>query len=634
MIPQNRYSQRAAQNLLEYLVTDLDRAMSERRVLEEIWLRYMKKYRAQPDQDEKNFPWPGSSNLVISLVANDVDVITSRELAMLFGQPNLWTCTHKREDMVEFAKKAQKFLEWAQGAEIDAYPAIRDFVIEKAILGTGVLKTRYHRESRKVYEFRETPQGVHEQQAVVMLKNHPRVHHVGLFDYYVPASATSQEDAIWQAERIQLTASQIRNRMAAGIYMPNDRMRTATPNLPNHWQRQVQEFDKFRVSRPDHFDVYEFWLNWDIDEDGQDEALVCTIHRDTRSYLRIDFNPFFNQEAPYDVARYWPLPKRFYGIGVAEMLEGYQDEVSTLHNQRIDLGTVNNASVIVARKNGSIKQDEEIYPGRIILTDDPQSDIAVHPLGGASAENSTIPQEQMTLQYARGRTGVNDFIAGDSNTSANYSAATTAVQQLREGQKRFDQTMRETRRAVAGSGQKVLELYQQFSQGTKAFMALGPVDGQKVMQVLNFPMDFIRASVAVDVTATSAQHNKEVEIRTDSIIMQMLQQYSMQMMQLLQIILNPMTPPPFKMMAMVIGTSQGILLKRIFENYGVQDAERLVPELQEVMGGLQQQVGPLGGTFAGANPMGAGFAGAPGMAALGPGVGGVLPNGAASPQGF
>jgi len=633
MIPVNRFNPAAADQLLQYALEEIFRARADRAPKEKKWLDYQRLYRMLPEEENKTFPFANCSNLVIGLIAADVETVHARTLAQLFTPPSLWKTFPLMPEMEAYSPRLEEFLKWAQSADLNMYPVVRDWILEVCKLGTGILKTRYNRESKKVYEFREvtSPMGgvqAMEQQLVRLVKDSPQVNHVSLFDFYVPASATDIVGSQWAAERFNPSWAQLVNRAKAGVYTNVDKL---APYLArsrgSQYEQQMQEFDRFKQSQGDRFELFEFWLDWDIDGDGEQEAIVMTMHEDSRTMVRLDFNPFFNQEKPYDFARYMAQEKRFYGIGIAEMLEMYQQEVSTMHNQRIDNNTLANAQVIIAQRNGNIKQDEPIFPGRVLLVDDVEHEVRMQAFG--QIKDSTIEDEAATIQLAKQRTGVSDYIAGNSDTSVGYSAATTAIQQLREGAKRVDQFHREIRSALSSVGMKIVELYQQFSQGMKPYMVLGAKDGQTLQQVLQFPTQILRTCIGIDVTATSASYNKEVEIRTNTIILQMLTQFYAQATQALMAALNPMVPPPVRLMMMKAVQGGIILMQRILDDYGVQDSDNMLPSLQELFGNVQQQQAGFGGGFGapqqpgfGPAPMGPGLVGPSGIPAIQQGTGG------------
>lgn len=586
MIPyQYLQDRRNVDNLLQYLTSELWRARSERAPVEADWARYQLKYRHKPEFAEKTFPWKGASNLVIPVIATDVDTTVAGIMGILYANPNLWTPDPTRPDWINFASHLGEFLQWAQETELGMYNVCTDWITEIVKLGTGVLKWRYMRESKQVFEWREQPGGVLAQMVNRMLVNRPDVRRVALADFYTTGSTTELQDAPWCGERLGLTWSQLEQRVRSGIYLPE------TLDRIGYWWRQSQprtefqtylnvqqQLDNFVPGYGDKFEFFEFWTNYDIMRIGEPVSVVCTVHVPTMTYARIDFNPFFGQDYPYAVARFIRQEGRFLGLGLCEILEHFQDEITTMHNQRIDGNTVRNAPVFKGKRGSGVKADEAIWPGRTVIMADPEKDLV--PLLMGTGADQTIGAEEFTLNYARQRSGVSDYQRGGAgNPAISYSTATTTVEMLRQGRLRLDQFLREVQNGLSRVGLGVVELYQQFDQGGKPYSVLGPQDGQVVQQVLRFPLDLVRSGINIKVTATNAQLNKETQIRTNQLIFGMVMQFYQQMMQAMTYALSPQVPQPMQAMAMAWVQGGVVLARRILDEYNIQDSDRIIPDL-------------------------------------------------------
>lgn len=644
MIPYNELHPGAVDALRRYLIHEVRKARSERSALEQRWMFFQRQYKMLPEKAKKVFPFLGASNLEIGIIATDVDIVYSRIMGQLFGGGmGLWTTHSYRPELQDVAKSLRELLRWAEEHELNAYEAVADWVLEICKLGTGVLKERYHREEREVYEFRETPQGVHQAERIVWMKNHPQLHHVSILDFLVPTNTgTDLQAAPWCAERIYLTWAQLVTRVQQGIYMNPALQGTGLSGeltlqpIRQWWARGKQsqymqyrqELNYLQPGEGDLFEIYEIWTQFDIKNTGRGRSLVCALHLDSESYLRLDWNPFLNQEYPYDVARYMRQEGQFYGIGIAEMASQTQIEVTTQHNQRIDNATIQNMSLFGAKANGSIKKNEPLWPGRILHMAE-KDDFWRIEMG--TKMDSTIQNEQMTLNHNQRRTGVSDFVSGNVDPSIGYAAATTNVMQQREGAKRFDQTFREIRRSLSGAGMRILELYQQYDQQGKQFVVLGEKDGENVTKVLQFPTDLMRFSFAVDVASSDTSMSRDVEIRINTLLYQMLTDNTQRNMQILMMAFNPQMPPPLQAMLLQSVEASGIMLRRIFEAHGIQDINQIVPLMSELLNGGQSapaQPDPYAAAIGGGNGMGSGLALPPGLpygatgpvGAAGPGV--------------
>lgn len=557
-------------------------------------MRWEKVYRARPAAEKKDFPFRGASNLVVPVAATDIETLYSRMMGLLFEPPNLWSCTARRPELVDFAAATQEFLEWAQHTEIQPYRGVGNWLLELHKMGTGLLKQRYVREMKKVFEWREMGQQTWQQQAVVLMKDFPQLGHVRLWDFFIPPGFPLIQDAPWVAERVRLTWPQFMNRVKAGIYTNADRVGAWYFNPPlNRVQNEMDRISHYQSSQNQQMELFEFWLDYDIDGDGWDEALVCTIHLESQTYVRLDFNPYFNQEKPYSSACFLRDVNSFYGIGLCEMLDQFQQEITAMHNQRIDNGTVANSQMYAIRKdNVFFKKNEAAWPGRMIPMNDPKNDIQAIPLGAGmgSALAAAVESEGVTRQEAQRRTGVNDYVQANASPAVGYGAAYTTQQMLLQSDKRFGETLREVRNALDESGTRILELYQQYNQAGKPFVALGPKDGQLVNVVLKFPLDLIRKGLKVSTTAIDAATSKDAQIRTTTLVFQQLTQFYQQYMTLMSYTMNPQMPPQIRMVAQTAAEGSAVLMRRLLELYGQQDYDRMIPEMETGANAQQLQL--------------------------------------------
>lgn len=564
--------------------------MNDRGPLEEFWTRWEALYRARPASDKKDFPFVGASNLVIPLIATDVDTLYARMMGLLFEPSNLWSVAAQRPELVDFAAATQEFFKWAQDNELKPYAPVGNYLLEKHKYGTGILKQRYVREMKKAYEWREQGQGTFEQQSIVMMKDHPSLSHVRLWDFYIPAGFPDLQQAPWAAERVRMTWMQFMNRVKAGLYTNADKVGAWFFNPPvNRVQQQMDSLSMYKASVNQQMEFYEFWVDFDIDGDGWDEALVCTIHLESQTYVRLDFNPFFNQEKPYSAGQFMRDPNSFYGIGLCEMGDAFQEGMTAYTNQHMDNGTVMLSQMWAVRKdNMDIKRDEPVYPGKIWRLNDPAKDIVAIPLGAGigTAMSAAVELEGMLRQESQRRTGVNDWVAAQFQPSMGYGTAYTTQQMIAQSTKRFGETLRETRRVLSECGTRILELYQQFNPGGKAFVALGQREGQMVDAILHFPIDLIRKGLTVGVTAIDAEMGKDQQIRNITLMQQQLMQFYQNYMQMLSYLGNPQIPPQLQQVALVAAEGSAVMMRRLLALEGTLDYDRLIPDLQ---GGLNEQ---------------------------------------------
>lgn len=566
-------------------------AQSARKAKEEKWVEFLAAYHGEPVDDEKVFPFKGASNLVCQVIGTDVDTMFARMMGFLFEPPGLWSCRASMPEMEAFAPRAQEFMRWAQENEIDLPGPLGDFLLELFKLGTGVVKQRYEREVKKVYEWRETPQGTFEQQVLALMKDAPSVGHVRLFNFWVPPGFRTIQSAPWVAEDIPMTWQRYVNRVKAGLYLGDNRLAEYQANSRGSTvQRENDRISGYAPARGQMLPLTEFWLDFDIDGDGWDEALVCTYHIPTQTYVRLDLNPFFNQDKPYSSAVYMRDENSFYGKGVAEMGMDTQEEVTAMHNQRLDNGTIQNSSMYAVRNDETgVAVDEPLWPGKQFRVSNIDG-IKELRLGNPAANAASIQNEQFTLAYNQRRIGTNDVIYGQQSTESTYATAFSMSQIAANATKRQGEVLRSVRGCLSETGTRIMELYQQFNPGGKIYFAMGLADAQLVYTMLQFPLDLIRKGLKIGVTAIDVQDSKDMRIRTNTIIMQQLMQFYQQYLQAAMLVANPQIPPFIKQIGIQMMEGGSAMMRRLLDDYGEQSPEKLVPDLENAIQRQQQQL--------------------------------------------
>jgi hypothetical protein len=139
---------------------------------------------------------------------------------------------------------------------------------------------------------------------------------------------------------------------------------------------------------------------------------------------------------------------------------------------------------------------------------------------------------------------------------------------------------------LSESGTRLLELYQQFWPAGKPFVSVGMRDGPMVDAILKMPLDLIRKGIKVNIQAIDAMNSKDAQIRTTTIVLQSLQQFYTQYLQLLSYAANPQLPDVIKQTAVHAAEASSLMMRHLLELYGEENYDLLLPQLQ---GGLNAQ---------------------------------------------
>ena len=627
-------------NLRQFLRFEIDRALGARSGAEEKWRDRLVQYRAQPEAGIAHFPFEGASKVTVPVTADNVDPIWARYMANIHGADNIWTMRALSEKWVTAAKPLQDFTQWLDVNLLHMWDvnmrAFRDMVLQ----GTAVYKTGWKFEQKKVWGYDDQLNRVKQVQTI----NAPFVDHVHIANFLVPPEAREvdpdvQHGAIWAGERLRIRPPALQV-MARG----------QEPFLPNFIPEAVKEVVRWvenSVTDEEHtrnvndyigddlsgaffesreVELWEMHIRYDANGDGVEEDLIVTYHKPTATILRAIYN-WLPGGRPYSVIRYL-RGDGFYGVGVGEQTETWQNVISNVLNYDIDKLLLSNAPMFAVKEGANILPDEPIFPGKIWSLNDPRADIL--PMHMIAPGNFDMMQMMGFLQeQSRSRTGLSDLQQGNVGALPSRTPATTVQSLLQEGNTRFDMSIKDLRQGgLSQVGLRVLQNVQfqtrnftnnPFAQAylATAQQVLGEPEGTEAARAIlgvsgeGLPAEPIQNGLAVQLTATSGLNNKELQRQSNLALLQLGSQMGEQFINLAGLIQQGGLVGEVAQKLFAGGTE---LLLRTLEQFDVRNPEEIVPNLQSLLGANQQLAG--GG---GIQPLGGAAGGAPGGAPQAPG---------------
>ena len=322
----------------------------------------------------------------------------------------------------------------------------------------------------------------------------------------------------------------------------------------------VEEFGE-ASQRAQEYAVLECYYRYDLDEDGLDEELVFWVCPE-RGELLLGWDYLDNLYAtgrrPFRKECYFPLPGRAKGLSFPQIVQAIQDEINTIHNQRVDNGTIRNSCTFLYPKNWTLSaQQERMRPGDGIAVDDPQRVVFPQwPGGDAFGQN----EEALLMQMLERLTGQSDLSLGrQPNRVGATRTATGTSSLLAEAGLRFKTAMTTFQRFWANIFADVLALDQQYLPDGVEFRVTG-----QFPEIIKLKS---RADIAgrfdVRVAATSDTLNRQ-QLRDDATAK-------------LQMILNPLV-----LQLGLIG-KKGVYrgLRRWLQAYGETDPDLILEPLAD-----------------------------------------------------
>ena len=226
--------------------------------------------------------------------------------------------------------------------------------------------------------------------------------------------------------------------------------------------------------------------NWRIATYAPNDNVVLL---DTEYSYPTDRLPFF-------VLRFIP---RIYGRGLATILKPLEDELSVLHNQRIDNNTLINLPVFKVLTSSPALKDKEVwFAGKKIPVDTPEDIMPIQ-----IAEKVTPLQDEMQLfDYIKLFTGISELLSG--NPLRGEKTAYEIEATLAEGSVRFRRYIVYVTEWIKEQAQFEMLLLKHYGDGNEIFRITGTGN----------PFDLIEDDdifYRFNIEANSILTNKELE---------------------------------------------------------------------------------------------------------------------------
>jgi len=558
-------------------------------------------YLGTPSELNRNFPFPNAANTIVQVCGETVDTMVARVMGLLYATHPLWIFQNfaKAQSMDERKineirrRLLEDFMDLVgmEPTELNLQPIEALWFTDAAKLGTAFVKLSledlveavvvgYDETSKKKIKGEETT-----------IYSGPRVTNLRHEDVMADPSADTLEKAPFVSVRHKLYRTDLEDRSFRGIYDP-DKVEAIMGNpdraVPREQERQeLQDQGISSPARPEataEWDVYECYFPWW--HNGRKYRLMYSYHKKSKVVLRKVFNFMPNNELPVKRARLGYRTNGLYGHGYCELLENYQEELSTTHNQRLDNATVANIRALrVSPRARALDANMELYPSALLIGEKDE----IEAISVGDVYPSTFQNETATLELVARRAGITPAISGAGTGGVmkrpqQYSAqGTLAVMQENNSVVGFATS--EFRHAHVILGSSLAALYGKF--GTEGREEMFGLDAEQ----LRAAMDEFKASrLRIPIRAATGSMNKEIDKQTGILMAGLLQRYITAVSQILQAINNPMADPTTRKF-MVRAIQAGELFhKRVFKDFGYEQPDIYVPEAEV----SDQPSGPAG----------------------------------------
>lgn len=617
-----------------------------RKFREEKLKEFARLYKGTPLTDTRDTPWPGASNIEIQVVATNSDQLLARVMSMYMTDP-LWS--------------AKVFGDIDQGKGVDQKTAIEQFLgnmaLEPAELdfyrveeawfsstirnGTGIIKFPwlYHVENQIVAtDGIEGADYKYETKEIIRLDG-PRPENVPLNKFLTDISTQKLEDSKFKCHIMTISRKMLEDRKALKFFKDADiDAIIAQPDRAqaDHLQAYIESKQGLQVTGSDtladEYDIFECWYRYQ--HNGKNYRLVAIHHPRSNTRLASFYNYYPDNMDIFEDAKLAYDDDQYYGYGFAEMLEAYQEEISELHRQRINAKTLGNTTAFRVNKNSKLHSILQFYPGVLVPADPGE----IEKLDLNNPQADSLDGENLSLALVKERTGIDPATGGTGGGIVNakrgiYSSqGTFAV--LQQQNSRTGLRMSDMRSAHSRAGSKFAKMYAHFGLGNKLRQFGDNAENLKAA------FENIKSGkLGLSIRASTASLNKELEKQNDIMLSQTLTGLYQADAQIIQSMSMQGMPEDLKEYYVEVLRAKQALYKQIVQNFGHDDAARLIPvpkflkqgrpnelNAQSVSG--SQQPNPQSGFSGGAGQPDAGEAANTGAVPVGSGaVAGGVPAG-------
>ncbi len=586
-----------ALHLSETLALELDNHKQRVEKLK-VWNRQYKGKR-----DKKTFPNPNCANVAVPLTRSNVDTIQVRLDDSVWNKRRIFLLKSRVPDKVALVRDYEDALDWICKNMIRLKDRMRPSQQESVKFGTGCGKLVFERRPRTVYRYATV-----EEEADPAIEKYalegttrrsvkyvdttyegPAVYSIAREDFIISAEATDIQEAYMVGFRMPLRKPQLRQKARAKLYDKKavDRLlggdwkgehkgrESGTADDHNDNAKARAESKDIKIDKTDYekpFQIWELWLKYDVDEDGEEDDIVVTYHKESGEILSCIYNPLFYGFRPFYATRFYPTEHSFDGEGICEILAPIQDMVDTLFNQFIDFSTIQNAPPIFVRSGTPLEKLKYLSPGKIYPCDDNPEDMVYVPELGRVAPD-VMNLIQFLISIGDRACGITPAVQGISTSERPVFKETSQL--LEEANKKFLYGQRQHQNDLTNVGRMILEIMAQY-RPEFTYSVLDPQTGAKTEKQVYFDAELIRNWVDVELEAATELMSMETRREIRMAEYQLMSDFMTKMAGMVQAFTSPEVPSEMKKSILEGATVSVEIIKRIVRDFDERDPDKLV----------------------------------------------------------
>jgi hypothetical protein len=580
----------------------------------DVFLQKVQKWRRMarviPEQSEKTYPWQKASNVVTPIMAQKVNVVYAKLIAMFSSKRPFWDVQSDDYELLAVDNAVARYMNYLASApfHLNIDSVNRTMFYDLVLLGTQMVKVPWLYEEWQL----KTDQGSVNR----VMHNGPAIVPVRIEDFLIRSYYDDVQRAPWVGNLVWLTEAELRQREAMGIYEDIESVLSVytqelQQNLRDELERRgLSSTVQNSYSETRLFPIFEGYVFYDADGDGVPEDIKIWMEPQTGTILRSENNLLGVRDLV--AMSYFKVPRQLYGMGIGHLLEGLQEEADFVHNHRADNLHFSLLPMFKRRRGSMAVKKDEIHPGKFIDLDDIND---LQPFVVPDLTGSTYQAEMLVRDYADRVSGANDPMSGYGDATMKSGGDTSAMTFLaQQGSSILNAIYEGIEHNYGEIGQLIL-LQLVANKDKVDLSVLSQQDAALVQQVLELPIESLPTTFRFKVKTTDLNRTEEAKTAQLKEATGLFMSYGQQMTQVLMTMANPRVPPvvgQFMQQLFVGGTN---FVKQVMKAYKIEGVDEMFPNVGGTNAGQGGGAGSGLGDGAGNAPVSdAGMAPAGGVA--------------------
>lgn len=457
---------------------------------------WLKLYNAVPEEPE--YPWQASVFVPYTYIL--ITQIVPKLRKALFGGSNFIECEARTERFMNVENKLARWME-AKLHEEDFEEIARVAILAALKYPAAPMKVRWVEEVRTKIETGRVF-GLLWKKTKKVTRKKAVIDNVEYWDFWWDPEGTSNKSCKDFIQRTVRNYEYILAQGKSGVFKNTEDLKPGS--YPDDIAQIRQEIDLYQTSKDsggqkgyNDVELLEYWGKYDINEDGYLEDIIVTVGN-RQTFMSCQLNTHKDGEKQLEALRPLVEDGQYAGMPIIKMLEGLQNELNTIRNQRLDNRNFQLHKKWMIRRDSDIaKEDLDAGPGSFIHVDsmDDIKEIIIKDVSTtATIEESNVKTEMQQVS------GAPDFLKlPDSATGVNFVNAESA--------NRFDDMLDNLKLQFEKILNMYFSQYYMFARENEIFSIKDPVTGKRVFETVT-PEEFageyyfrIKPSVAAETAA-------------------------------------------------------------------------------------------------------------------------------------